>query len=109
MENSLCTTFIKFLAVAAVAVITTATAQTNNQAGEPTSGWTYPVIKDYGPKNLKVVAIIHGSAGYSAMSNDVYRTKFGIDNPNLKVIEELKTAGVQLLLYGQTFHELDFS
>lgn len=163
MENSLCSTLIKFMGVAAVVAITTAPAQTNKQADEPTSGWTYPVIKDYGPawplpraavqprkgrtykvvfnvsqlaasptevlpgltsaarllnvfaadglpaKNLKVVAIIHGSAGYSAMSDDVYRAKFGVDNPNLQIIEELKNAGVQPLLCGQTFHELNFS
>jgi intracellular sulfur oxidation DsrE/DsrF family protein len=154
--------WIAFVALSA-STMTIAAAQTRNQADEPTSGWTYPVIKDYGrawplpraavqpqkgrtykvifnlstaapnpnevlpglanaarllnvfaadgapPKNLKVVAIFHGSAGYAAMSNEVYRAKFDVDNPNLKIIQELKAAGVQMLLCGQTFHELNFN
>lgn len=61
------------------------------------------------PNNLKVVAIFHGSAGYAAMSNAVYRGKFNVDNPNLKIMQELKAAGVQLWLCGQTFHDLNFN
>jgi len=138
-------------------------SESGTQSYDATSGWTYPVIRDYGrawplpyaavqpqegrtykvmfdltkpapnpnevldglahaartlnvfaadglpPKNLKVVAVFHGSAGYAAMSNDVYRAKFGVGNPNLKIIHELKTAGVQLLLCGQTLHDLNFN
>lgn len=61
------------------------------------------------PKNLKVVAIFHGSAGYAAMDNGIYRAKFNVNNPNLKIIQELKTAGVQLLLCGQTLHDLNLN
>lgn len=61
------------------------------------------------PKNLKVVAVFHGPVGYAAMNNDVYRAKFNVDNPNLKVVEELKAAGVQLFLCGQTLHGLNFN
>ncbi|HKN36852.1 MAG TPA: hypothetical protein VJX16_26715 [Terriglobales bacterium] len=114
--------WIAFLVLAA-GMMTMAAAQTRKQNDAPTSGWTYPVIKDYGrawplpratvqpqqghtykvilglskesadpnevldglahtarlfnvfaadrvpPKNLKVVAICHDSAGYAAMSN----------------------------------------
>jgi intracellular sulfur oxidation DsrE/DsrF family protein len=60
------------------------------------------------PKNLKVVAVFHGPVGYAAMNNDVYRAKYNVDNPNLKVIEELKAAGVQFFLCGQTLHALKF-
>jgi intracellular sulfur oxidation DsrE/DsrF family protein len=138
-------------------------AQTTNSTAETTSGWTYPVIKDYGPawplpnaavqpnkgrtykvifsvenpasnpktvlsglahaarllnvfaadglppNNLNVVVILHGTAGYGAMSNGFYRGKFGVENPNLKLIQELNAAGVQVLLCGQTFHDLNFN
>lgn len=60
------------------------------------------------PKNLKIVAVFHGPVGYAAMNNDVYRAKFGHDNPNIKLIQELKAAGVELYLCGQTLHELNF-
>ena len=153
--------WIAFL-VAAMGTMTMAVAQTIKQNDTLTSGWTYPVIKDYGrawplpdaavqpqpgrtykaifslstaapnanevldglahaarllnvfaadgvaPKNLEVVAIFHGSGGYAAMSNAVYRAKFNVDNPNPKIIQELKAAGVQLFLCGQTLHELNF-
>lgn len=144
--------------------LTMSLAQASTEtASTSTAGWTYPVIKDYGPAwplphaavqpqegrpykvifdlsksapdpkeildglahtarllnvfaadglpvtNLKVVAIFHGSAGYAAMSSEVYRGKFGVENPNLKIIRELKAAGVQLLLCGQTFHDLNFN
>ncbi len=61
------------------------------------------------PKNLKVVGVFHGPASYAAMSNDVYKAKFGVDNPNLKLIEELKAAGANLFLCGQSLHGLNFN
>jgi hypothetical protein len=117
------------LLVLAASTMTMAVPQTTNQIDEPTSRWTYPVIKDYGrawplphaavqpqqgrtykavfslsnpasnpnevldglahaarlfnvfaadgvpPKNLKVVTIFHGSAGYAATDNDIYRAR----------------------------------
>lgn len=154
--------WIAFLVLAA-STVRIAIPQTTKPGREPTSGWTYPVIEDYGrawplpyaavqpqpertykvvfslsnpapnpnevldglahvarlfnvfaadgvpPKNLKVVAIFHGSAGYAAMDNGAYRAKFNVENPNLKIIHELKTAGVRLLLCGQTLHDLNLS
>jgi intracellular sulfur oxidation DsrE/DsrF family protein len=61
------------------------------------------------PKNLKVVGVFHGPASYAAMSNEVYKAKFGVDNPNLKLIEELKAAGANLFLCGQAAHALKFN
>ncbi len=61
------------------------------------------------PKNLKVVGVFHGQAAYAAMSNDVYKAKFGVDNPNLKLIEELKAAGANFYLCGQSLHALNFN
>lgn len=60
------------------------------------------------PKDLRVVAVFHGAAGYAAMSNNLYSSKFKTDNPNLKIIQELKASGVQLFLCGQTFHDFNF-
>lgn len=152
--------FMVFLA----STVAIARAQTGNQTGARGRGpgWTYPVIKDYGPawplpeaavqpqkgriykvifnlssaapnpneilpglasaarlmnvfvtdglaaRNLKGVAVLHSSAGYAAMDNEVYRAKFNVDNPNLKIIRELKAAGVELFLCGQTLHDLNF-
>jgi len=51
--------------------------------------------------NRKVVLIFHGPAVDGLLKNDGYKAQFGVDNPNLKVIEELRSAGVELFVCGQ--------
>lgn len=53
-------------------------------------------------KQLKVVAVFHGSAVMSILNNDAYKEKFGVDNPNLPLLAALKEAGVPLYVCGQT-------
>jgi len=53
------------------------------------------------PKHLKFVVIIHGKAVPAVLDNVHYKQKFGVDNPNLKLISELKSAGVTLAVCGQ--------
>jgi intracellular sulfur oxidation DsrE/DsrF family protein len=55
------------------------------------------------PKDrLKAALVIHGTAGKDTLANDEYKKRFGKDNPNLKLLDELKAAGVQIYLCGQT-------
>ncbi len=51
--------------------------------------------------HLKFVAIIHGGATPMVLDNAHYKKQFGKDNPNLKVIRELKAAGVEVAVCGQ--------
>ncbi|MGH8398594.1 MAG: DsrE family protein, partial [Gammaproteobacteria bacterium] len=51
--------------------------------------------------HLKFVVIIHGGATSIALDNAHYKKEFGVDNPNLKVIKELKAAGVEIAVCGQ--------
>ena len=51
--------------------------------------------------NRKVVVVFHGPSVDGLLKNDGYRAKFGADNPNLKVIEQLVAAGVELFVCGQ--------
>lgn len=53
-------------------------------------------------ERLKAALIIHGTAGKDTLANEEYRKRFGKDNPNLKLLDELKAAGVQIYLCGQT-------
>jgi len=48
-------------------------------------------------KNLDVVLVIAGFGIPAAMNNEAYKKKYGVDNPNLKVLEELKAAGVKIV------------
>lgn len=58
------------------------------------------------PKNLKIVAIITGPASWGAMNDDVYREHYKKENPNIKLIQELKDRGVEIYLCGQALHGL---
>ena len=51
--------------------------------------------------HLHFVAVIHGPATQSVLDNDHYKEKFSLDNPNVKLISELKAAGVRLIVCGQ--------
>ncbi len=52
-------------------------------------------------KNAKFVIVFHGPAMDGIFDDTHYREKFGVANPNLAVIAELKKAGVKLFVCGQ--------
>jgi intracellular sulfur oxidation DsrE/DsrF family protein len=55
------------------------------------------------PKDkLHVVLAIHGGAAFSVMNNDAYKAKYGVDNPSLKLFQELQQAGVKMFVCGQS-------
>ena len=51
--------------------------------------------------NQRLAIIFHGAAVDGILDNSHFRAKYGIDNPNLTVISELKRQGVELLVCGQ--------
>jgi len=60
-------------------------------------------------KNIDVVIILHASAMYCFLTNEKYKKKYGIDNPNVPLIKELQAYGVKMLVCGQamTFFNLE--
>jgi len=53
-------------------------------------------------KNVKFVIVFHTAPANDGLLDSAhYRAKFGIDNPNLAVLAELKAAGVELYVCGQ--------
>jgi intracellular sulfur oxidation DsrE/DsrF family protein len=55
------------------------------------------------PKDkLHVVLAIHGGAAFSVMDNETYKAKYGVDNPSLKLFQELQQAGVKMFVCGQS-------
>lgn len=53
-------------------------------------------------ENLHVACVIHNKASKDAMNNEAYREKFGIDNPNVPLMEALDKAGAQIYMCGQS-------
>ena len=54
------------------------------------------------PKQLKVAMTIHGGAWQDVLSNKAYKEKFGVDNPNTGLIDQLTEAGADIIICGQT-------
>ncbi|MEO7307853.1 MAG: DsrE family protein [Ferruginibacter sp.] len=47
-------------------------------------------------KNLHVVLMIAGVGILVAMNNEAYRKRYGIDNPNIRILSQLKAAGIKI-------------
>jgi intracellular sulfur oxidation DsrE/DsrF family protein len=54
------------------------------------------------PKHLHVDVVIFFKAAFVILNNEAYKKKFGVDNPNLKILEEMKQAGINLYACGQS-------
>ena len=53
-------------------------------------------------KNLQLALVLHGRAGKDALSDSAYEQRHEIPNPNTELLQQLKGAGVQIYLCGQT-------
>ena len=53
-------------------------------------------------EQLRVAMTIHGGAWQDVLNNEAYKEKFGVDNPNLELINELTEAGADIIICGQT-------
>lgn len=51
---------------------------------------------------MDIVVVIHGPGTMSFLGNDDYKKRFGISNPNLDLINQLKQKGIKLVVCGQT-------
>ena len=51
--------------------------------------------------NAKFVVIFHGAALDGILDDAHYKAKFGVSNPNQKVLRAMKKAGVELFVCGQ--------
>jgi len=58
--------------------------------------------------HLKFVAVASGAATPLALTDAQYRTAFGVPNPNLRLIAELRNAGVDVAVCGQAVAEHHF-
>jgi len=57
------------------------------------AGWT--------PDRLKAAMTVHADATHDVLNNEAYKAKYGVDNPNTKLINDLTKAGVDIILCGQ--------
>ena len=53
-------------------------------------------------KNITVVGVSHASNTKSILTNEAYKKRYGVDNPNIELIQELTEKGVKLFVCGQS-------
>ncbi len=58
-------------------------------------------------KKISVVIVIHAAALKAFGTNAYYKEKFKTDNPNIKVVEELKKLGTRFIACGQAMNFLE--
>jgi intracellular sulfur oxidation DsrE/DsrF family protein len=52
--------------------------------------------------SLHVAVVIWGDPITVIMNNEAYHKKYGVDNPNIKIISEMKQAGIKFYACGQS-------
>lgn len=54
------------------------------------------------PQNkMKMAVVIHGSAIYGILSDEAYKKKYGVPNPNREVIDIMKKEGIEFYVCSQ--------
>ena len=52
--------------------------------------------------NVQIAVVVHGTAGEELLNNDEYRSRKGVDNPNIALLDEMSRAGIRIIICGQT-------
>jgi len=53
-------------------------------------------------EKVEMAMVIYSGATFTILSNEEYQKRFGMDNPNLELIQKLKEAGVKIYVCGQS-------
>ena len=51
---------------------------------------------------LKAALIVHGTAARNLLSDDAHKARYKVENPNRELVEELLSAGVEIIMCGQS-------
>lgn len=60
-------------------------------------------------KNLTIAVVLWGEQVGITMNNEAYRKRYGVDNPNIKIIEDMQAAGVKFYVCGQSMEKFKVS
>ncbi|NNJ88939.1 MAG: DsrE family protein [Eudoraea sp.] len=53
-------------------------------------------------ENLKVALVVHNKASKDIITNEAYQKRYGVNNPNEKMIKALFNAGAEIIFCGQS-------
>jgi intracellular sulfur oxidation DsrE/DsrF family protein len=54
------------------------------------------------PGDMQLAVVVHGSAGRDLLNHEAFQARYGVDNPNHALVQELIGVGVDVILCGQT-------
>ena len=54
------------------------------------------------PENIQLAIVLHGGGTQTALTNEAYRKRHKVDNPNLPLLNALSNAGVNIYLCEQS-------
>jgi intracellular sulfur oxidation DsrE/DsrF family protein len=60
------------------------------------------------PENMKVALVVHNKASKDIITNRSYKEKYGVNNPNAEMVQQLMDAGVEFIFCGQSSLSRDF-
>lgn len=60
------------------------------------------IAAGYPPKSVRAALVLHGSAARDALDNEAFQRRYGVDNPNIALLEALRESGVEVFLCGQS-------
>lgn len=63
----------------------------------------------YAPEAVRAALVLHGTAARDALDNEAFQKRYGVDNPNLPLLEALGKAGVEVFLCGQSREHRGFA
>ena len=59
-------------------------------------------------EQLKVALVVHNKASKDLITDSAYKTRYGVENPNSKMIKQLLDADVDIIFCGQSSVSRDF-
>jgi intracellular sulfur oxidation DsrE/DsrF family protein len=59
-------------------------------------------------ENMKVALVVHNKASKDISTNEAYKDKYGVNNPNAEMVQQLMDAGVAFIFCGQSSLSRDF-
>jgi intracellular sulfur oxidation DsrE/DsrF family protein len=53
-------------------------------------------------ENMNIAVVVHGPALKTLLTDSAYEARFGVANPNIELLEKLRSAGVDFYVCGQS-------
>jgi len=60
-------------------------------------------------EKVKLAVVIFSGATPTILSNEAYKARFGVDNPNIELLDRMMQAGIEVIVCGQSMVKQEIS